>query len=131
MMKRRYYLLIFLFVISLASSLILTFKPSPHICAGGCDIVQTSHYAYTLGIKNSIIGIFAFAILLITAYFETKNPSKRKRAIIHSGILIGAAIAFYFIYLQVFVLKSFCRYCLVVDTSLILSLATAISLWKK
>jgi len=129
-MKKKYYLLIFLFLISLISSLILTLKPTPPICEDGCDLVQTSQYAYTLGLKNSIIGIFAFTTLLITTYLETKNPSKKKRMIIHSGILIGATIALYFLYLQIFILKSFCTYCLVVDISLILSLAIAISLWK-
>jgi len=130
-MKLKYYLLIFLFLISLTSSLILTFKQSPPICEGGCDLVQTSQYAYTLGLKNSIVGIFAFALLLITSYLEIINPSKKKRTIIHVGILIGAAIALYFLYLQIFVLKSLCAYCLVVDISMIIALAIAISLWKK
>ena|SRR3989338_4805678 len=130
-MKLKYYLLIFLFLISLTSSLILTFKETPPICEGGCDLVQTSKYAETLGIKNSIFGIFAFAILLVMTYLETKKPSRKKRSIIRLGIIIGAVIALYFLYLQLFILKSFCTYCLVVDISLVLSLIIVISLWKK
>lgn len=130
-MKYKYYLLIVLFLVSLASSLILTLKEVPPICEGGCDLVQTSQYAYTLGLKNSVFGIFAFAVLLIMTYLETKNPSKKKRTIIHLGIIIGAIIAILFLYLQFFVIKSICTYCIIVDISMILSLAIAISLWKK
>ena len=130
-MKHKNYILMFLFLISLLSSLILALQPVPLICEEGCDVVTTSKYAYTLGIKNSIFGIFAFSILSITTYLETRNPSKRKNAIIHLGIIIGSLAAIYLLYLQVFILKSFCKYCLVVDASMILALIIAISFWKK
>jgi len=129
----KYELILSLLMTSLVISVFLSVKPVSEICSPGqgCNTVLSSKYSQILGIKNSILGIFALATLLIMTYLETKNPTKKKRAIIHVGILTGAAVAFYFLYIQFFVIKSLCKYCLIVDISLILSLIITISLWKK
>ncbi len=130
-MKHKYTFLLIIFIISLVGSLILSLTPTPPICVQGCDVVQTSKYAYSFGIKNSILGIFIFAFLSIITALQIKHHSKNKKLIINISIILGAIIAIYFIYLQKFVLFSYCKYCLVVDISLIIALIIIIFPWKK
>ena len=132
-MKYKYHVLLGIFILGLVVSLIISFTPTPVICRPneGCDTVLSSAYASTFGIKNSFIGVIAFTILLIISYSHIKNEHKRKKQIIHSGIIIGSALALYFIYLQITVLKAFCKYCLVVDLSILVALGIIIIYWKK
>ena len=123
-MKYKYLVLLFLALISLVSSVILSFQSVPEICNQdeGCEVVQQSIYSKFLGIKNSHYGIFIFSLMSFFIFSQILEPKKYKRTIIHTSIIIGSAIAMLFIYLQTFVLSSFCKYCLFVDISLILSL---------
>lgn len=127
----KYKALFIIFGICLISSLILALTPTPLICSEGCDIVQTSKYAYTLGIKNSGIGVVIFAILIILVLlYKAEEKHKKLRHTIHTGLIIGSVIALYFIYLQIYVLKSYCKYCLIVDIGLLIGLAIAIWKWE-
>ncbi len=132
-MKYKYQALSFLFAVGLVISLIISLTPTPVICrpSEGCDTVLSSVYASTFGIKNSYFGLIGFTILLLSSYSHIKNNHHRKKQIIHSGVIIGSAMALYFIYLQITVLKAFCKYCLVVDLSLLIALAIILLYWKK
>ena len=121
-MKHRYKIFFIIFFLSLVASTILAIKTTQPVCITGCDLVTTSKYAYTFGIKNSVYGAFIFLILSAVTYSQIKKPSKNKKLIINLGIIFGSFIAVYFIYLQHFVLKNYCKYCLVVDIGLIISL---------
>ncbi len=121
-MKFKYSLLLIIFIAAFISSLILTITPAPPICEEGCDIVQTSVYANTLGIKNSAYGVGIFAFMSLITFLQIKKPSKNKKSLIHTGTTIGAIIATYFLYLQYFVLHAYCQYCLVVDVGMLLAL---------
>jgi len=132
-MKNKFLLAIF--IISFLASVILSIPQSSDsgFCRAdanvGCNSVQNSKYSYTFGIKNSYIGLIAFAFLSFVVFSHIKNPRKNKKLLIDIGIIIGALIAIYFIYLQAFVLKEFCRYCLVVDIGMISALLLIIP-WK-
>ncbi|MEX2017475.1 MAG: vitamin K epoxide reductase family protein [Candidatus Pacearchaeota archaeon] len=120
----KYYVIFGLILISLISSIILSVKPASEICDinVGCEVVYYSIYNSFLGIQNSYygMGIFSLLILIMISYFI--NPTQNKKAIINLSILVGALAALYFLYIQGFVLKAFCQYCLIVDISMILSL---------
>ena len=131
------YLLLAIFVVSLLSSLALVSKSSSGFCVSptSCDLVQSSEYAYTFGIKNNYYGVVAFAILTVMTVLHILKPSVEKARVIKAGVIFGSLIAIYFIFLQVFVIKAFCTYCMVIDVSLILGLILVIlhsrkSLWK-
>lgn len=130
-----YSILLILFLISLGSSLVISTQPISAYCdpGSGCDIVQHSSYASTFGIKNSHFGIIGFSLLSIITYLQIKSPSKQKKQFIYLGILISSLIAIYFIYLQEFVLNAYCKYCMVVDISMLLALGIIIYdvKWKK
>lgn len=129
----KYQIILFIFIIGLISSLLISFTPSPTICnpGEGCDTVLTSPYAYTLGIKNSYYGIAIFTLLSFVTLFHIQKPNKKTKYLIHLSMIIGSLIALYFIYLQYFVIKAYCKYCLVVDISLLIGLIIVIFNWRK
>lgn len=126
-MKSKYYLLLILFVAALISSLILSF-PSDSVCepGKGCDIVHSSEYSEFLGLNLSYYGVVIFAGMVILTLSYLKKPKKFKHLLINTGVFIGAMISLYLIYLQQFVIKAYCQYCLVVDFSMLLALLVII-----
>ena len=129
-MKYKIFLLIF--VLSLISSTILTSDSSAGICklGNGCDTVNSSAYGSTFGIKNSVYGIFIFSFMIFLILFHIKKQSRHTRNIIHLAIIVGSSIAIYFLYLQVFIIKAFCKLCLLVDFGLLAALFLMFYLWK-
>lgn len=123
-MKFTYHILSLIFFISLVISLVLTLTPTPNICSPteGCNIVLTSTYASILGVKNSLVGIFAFLTLTIFSLMQIKKQTRKKKNFILFGVIVGSAISLCFIYLQAFIIHSWCKYCLVVDVGLLISL---------
>jgi uncharacterized membrane protein len=133
MKKTKYILLIAIFIFSFVASAVLSFVPAEQACGGTqttCYVVQTSEYEKTLGINNSYFGLIAFPILLILAFSHIKDPKKYKKQMIILGIIGGALFAIYFLYLQFFVIKALCRYCMIVDIGALLSFSI-ITLWKE
>ena len=120
-MEIKYLLIIIFLLISLASSAILAFEPLSVVCnvEQGCALVQNSVYAHTFGIKNSLYGVGIFSLLSIITVLQILKPTKIKKKIIKFSLIVGSAIAIYFLVLQIFVLHAYCKYCLVVDLSVI------------
>ena len=52
---------------------------------------------------------------------EIIKPTQIKRLLIDSGAIIGFLIALYFIYLQIFIIKAFCKFCLIIDFGMIIA----------
>jgi len=124
MKKIRYFIILVLFLLSLISSIILSTKSASEICnaSNGCEIVYYSQYNSLFGISNSYYGIIIFGFLsLFTIYYLT-NPSFNKKIFLNLSILAGSLVALFFLYVQSFILNTFCRYCLVIDISIILAL---------
>lgn len=84
---------------------------------GGCEKVTTSAYATVAGVPVALIGALYYlsVILLILAYQETKRRDVLKLIAALSGA--GFLFSLWFVYLQVFVIKALCLYCLVSATS--------------
>ena len=129
-MKYKIFLLIFF--ISLISSIIITSNSSTGGCqiGGGCDAVNNSSYGSTFGVSNSLYGIFIFSFMILLTIFHINKPNKHTRKVIHGAVILGSLIAIYFLYLQFFVIRAFCTYCLVIDLGLIISLIFLFWLWK-
>ena len=129
-MKTKYKALLIIFTISLISSTLLAFTPIEKICGGEtstCSIIQNSEYKETLGIKNSILGITAFTLLIIITISHIQHPRKHKKLFLNLGVTICALAALYFIYLQLFIIKAICPYCMIVDVGSISALAIIIA----
>lgn len=126
------YILLAVFIVSFLSSVGLSLDGSSKFCVSptSCDIVSTSKYAFTFGIKNSYFGVAIFAILSIISAWHLFRPHDHKNKLIRSGVIVGSAIAIYFLYLQMFVLQAFCTYCLITDISLVLGLLLVVIDWR-
>ena len=130
--KRKYRLLAVIFGICFIASGILSFMTPEQACGGietSCYAVQQSGYKETLGVNNSYFGLIAFSILGVLSLTYLNFPKKRTKKFLTYGIIAGAAIALYFLYLQFFVINTICKYCFVVDLGSILALLI-IFLWK-
>lgn len=122
--KTKYIIILILMILATISSAVLSFIPIQKACgnSGSCLIVQTSKYEDTFGIKNSDIGLIAFPLLGILTLFELRKSNKYRKRLITLGIILGSLFAIYFLYLQIFVLKAICKYCLVVDIGVLIAL---------
>jgi uncharacterized membrane protein len=125
MFKKRIYLLFFLSLIALLTSIYLTIehynKRLPYcIINTKCDIVLTSKYSEFLGIPLSLLGVIYFFINLVLLYLFLKNRFKKQYLILYN--FIGASVGLILIYIQIFILKNLCIYCLTVDSISIINL---------
>jgi len=99
-----------------------------------CDTVIHSQYSKTLGIPNEILGILYYALvvaLAILSYIglEMIGPVPLPFFLL---IIAGAAAIFsiVLIFIQAFVLKEWCEYCLVSATiSIVIFVIEATPLW--
>jgi len=133
MSKNKYRVLLVLFLLSFLPSAVLSFIPLEQACGGTqttCYAVQTSQYERTAGIKNSHLGLITFGIIAILSILQIESPKKSRKNLITLGVILGSIIAIYFLYIQFFVLKVFCRYCMIVDISTLIALGIII-FWKE
>lgn len=91
------------------------YSGSPVSCSiiQGCDKVLASRYAVLYGVPVALFGsIYYITIFILTAAFiDTK-----RRAILSYAArftVIGFLAALWFLYLQVFVIRAICLYCIV------------------
>jgi uncharacterized membrane protein len=129
-MKQKYKILLAIFTVCLIASGLLAFTPIEKICGeetSSCAIVQNSEYKDILGASNSLLGIFAFTVLIFITASHSKNPKRHKKLFLVFGTTISAIAALYFIYLQAFVIKAFCPYCMTIDIGSILAFVIIIT----
>lgn len=88
---------------------------SPVVCSilEGCEVVTTSQYATWFGIPVALPGaIYYLLIFLLTvAYLDAKKERFLRLAAYLSPI--GFLASLWFLYLQLFVIKALCLYCLI------------------
>ena len=87
-------------------------KIPPCSVVEGCERVLTSSYSVVAGIPVSLAGSIYYLLVLIGlfAYFDTKNESILKWTLHLTALGFLASLAF--LYLQAFVIHSYCLYCL-------------------
>ena len=109
--------LFILAIIGFADATYLTIKhyqnEIPNCVIGGCESVLTSKYSEILGVPVSVLGIVDYLILLILIflYFDLKREVFLRSTFFLS--VFGFLASVWFTYLQAFVLKAFCQYCLI------------------
>ncbi|PIO07556.1 hypothetical protein COU59_03305 [Candidatus Pacearchaeota archaeon CG10_big_fil_rev_8_21_14_0_10_34_12] len=129
MKNPKYIVLLALILISLISSIMLVvydFKPLPQICAPGegCYAVKNSQYnELFLGIPNEYLGTGFFLALFILILSQMSKPKKRKHLFILLGISLASIFTFYSLYIQVILLNAYCKYCMIMDLSILIALA--------
>jgi uncharacterized membrane protein len=90
----------------------------------GCDTVLASQYSVVMGIPISLFGAIFFVVLIAFALAVLLDPRK----IFAHGLFLLSLCGLFFsailFFIQVFVLSSFCQYCLLSE---LVSLFTFIS----
>ena len=91
---------------------------SPVTCTflKGCEEVTSSQYAVVFGVSIAFFGALYYLLLLVLAfiYFDTKNS---RVLTVASYITFSGFIASVFlVYLQIFVIKALCFYCMMSAT---------------
>lgn len=79
----------------------------------GCDRVLASVYATIGNTPVALFGVvyYGFLLYLLAVYLVYKNPMFLKSFAVFS--LVGFLASLWFLYLQIFVIKAFCFYCLI------------------
>ena len=91
------------------------YRGEPPSCAifTGCETVAESKYAMVGPIPLALLGLLYYlAIFILTvAYFDTK----KERLLILAALftIAGFLASVYFVYLQLFVIKAICLYCII------------------
>ena len=132
-MNLKYLLISVLLLVALAGSAILAFEPLSVVCNAeqGCVFVQNSVYANTFGIKNSLYGVGVFSVLLLLALLQIFKRSSKVEKFLKFSLIVSSAVAVYFLFLQMFILHAYCKYCIVVDLAVILALIVIYSPKRK
>jgi uncharacterized membrane protein len=79
----------------------------------GCEVVLNSKYAVILGVPLSLLGVFYFTGVIVSALLASHYVIWRKLLTVLLGL--GALAALAFLTIQFFVLKKVCQYCLITD----------------
>lgn len=86
---------------------------APHcLLLKGCDVVTTSKYAVMFGVPVALMGAIYYCLIIILsfAYLDSRNTLIRKIIIPLTGA--GFVASLYFVYLQFFVIRALCVYCM-------------------
>jgi uncharacterized membrane protein len=84
----------------------------PCSVTGGCEVVLTSAYSTVFGVPVALGGAIYYLFILVSIfiYFESKNTKLLKWSLLLT--VIGFIASLWFIYVQAFILHSYCVYCL-------------------
>lgn len=78
---------------------------------GNCNAVTESKWSSIFLIRNDILGIFFYLAMLISIFLFLKNPSIKIFIQVISGL--GVLFSLFLIYIQAYVIKKYCFYCLI------------------
>ena len=83
----------------------------------GCEEVTSSQYATILDVPVSLVGIgfYLLIFVLMIAYLDTKK--ERILYFISRLTFLGFIASLWFLYLQLFVIKAICLYCIISFTT--------------
>lgn len=103
----------------------------PCTLLNGCETVLTSKYSEVFGVPIALIGalFYSTVFLFSLAYLKTKN----NKIIIVFLVLTSLAflMSFFFIYLQFFVIKAVCEYCLTSAAASTILFATSVFMARR
>lgn len=83
---------------------------------GGCETVQTSEYAFFLGLPVALWGVVAYLVLLAVAMIGLQPRAIEARWVALSLLAtsaVGVAFSAYLTYLEAYVIHAWCQWCVV------------------
>lgn len=79
----------------------------------GCDLVTTSKYSVFFGIPVSLFGAVYYVFILLAALFYLDTKKNAVLKILKYTPVAGLLASIWFLFLQLFVIKAVCFYCIV------------------
>jgi uncharacterized membrane protein len=87
------------------------------VCAGigDCETVNSSRFAEVGGIPIALIGVLGYLAILFILYLLVRKPAWRDilRLTLFGFTLTGTLYSLYLTYLEIFVLRAICPYCVI------------------
>ena len=125
---------LFISIIGLLDSiylLIIKISQNPLLCIqgiGDCWSVNTSKYSEVYGIPVSIFGILGYLLISLLILIIRYNTALEKKAsyLFFGFTCIGFLYSFYLTYIEIFVLKALCPFCIL--SAIIMTVLFVISL---
>jgi uncharacterized membrane protein len=102
--------------------------------AGACDQVQTSRYAELFGIPVAFYGVVGYAALFAVALLGLRPASLGdRRFTLALGALAtgGFAFSLYLTYLELFVIRAICRWCVASGVIVAAIWVIALAGWRR
>ncbi len=130
--------IIVLAIFGLADSAYLLYEHLGHeiVCIGrGCSIVDQSVYSEVFGVPMSVMGLVGYAFILGSALAALRLRGRARewaKTTVYGFALIGLLYSGYLTYLELFVIRAICTWCVVsaVIVAAIFALA-AVELWGR
>lgn len=124
-------------VLGFADSAYLLYEHLGHeiVCIGqGCSIVDDSPYAEVFGIPMSVMGLVGYALILGAAVAGLRLRGRARewaKAAVYGFALVGLLYSGYLTYLELFVIRAICTWCVIsaVIVAAIFALA-AVEFWQ-
>ena len=87
--------------------------PIPCAILQGCEQVTNSRYAAIFGVPVALLGAFYYLTILVLAviYLDSRKPSVLK--LLACITPFGFLASLWFVFLQIFIIKAICLYCMV------------------
>jgi uncharacterized membrane protein len=96
------------------------------LSGGGCERVQSSPYSELAGIPVALIGLVGYAAIVATLF----RPGEAGRTVACVIALIGFGFSCYLTYLELFVIKAICQWCLASALLMtLLAICSTLRLW--
>lgn len=90
--------------------------------AGGCETVQASRYAMVGAVPVAVLGLLAFGAVFALAGLRLRpEPPTWLFTALFGVTLAGTLFAAYLTYVELFVIKAICPWCVVVDSAMAVS----------
>ncbi len=94
------------------------FSGQPVYCGGSssCELVNSSRFAFIGSIPVSLIGLAGYVIILALSLIPHKEDRQWPMLLIFGGALVGVMLQWYLFYIEVFVLRAICYWCVTSQT---------------
>lgn len=97
---------------------------------GGCQVVLESKYSHLFGVKNDVLGfVFYVSSAILCAFMVLEfGPIALWQTVVTAMIVGAALMSLFFTYLQAFVLKHWCFWCVMsACTVLVMAIIAALN----
>lgn len=97
------------------------------VVGGGCEAVDASPYSLTFGIPTAAYGVAWSAVALVAALAWWWSADRRPLLVLYVGGLVATMVEIYLVYLELFVIRAVCSWCVVYGVTVVLGWLGAVA----